>query len=176
MSKLRRVANIALSLLMVACGIMFLCDPKDGLVLAAVAFGIWLLVSGLRKLWYYFTMARHMVGGLSVLFYGVIALDIGGLALMLVSEPRFAVALYLIGYNAFTAIIGIVRVVESKMIDSHWMMSLAHSIVNLVLAGVCIIYISSDVIVMVIFCIWLFYTAIMRFIRAVRPTEIIYIK
>ena len=176
MSNLRRAGNIILSLLMITAAILLMGAPKESLVLVAVALGLWLLVSGVRKLVYYFTMARHMVGGLSILFIAIIAIDIGGFALTLVNEPKLSIVLYLVGYNVFTAIIGIVRVIESKMIDAHWKVSLLHSIVNLALAVACLVFIGSDEIVITIFCFGLIYSACVRFMRAVRPTEIIYIQ
>ena len=176
MSKIRRIGSIVLSLLMVAAGILLLADPKEALMYVALVLGLWLLLSGIRRLVYYFTMARHMVGGLSLLFIAVIALDIGGLSIMLLDQPKLAIVMYLVGYNTFTALVGIVRVVESKMIDSRWKASLLHSIVNLVLAVSCLVFIRSDQIVIAIFCIGLFYAAGVRFVRAVRPTEIIYIQ
>lgn len=161
---------------MVAGCILLLCFPDDAPTLVAFALGIWLLASGLGRLVYYFTMARHKVGGLLLLFIAVIAIDIGGFVLLLSDQPKLSIVLYLVGYNAFTAIIGIVRVVESKMIDARWKASLFHSIVNLVLAVACLVFIGSDQIVIVIFCVGLFYAACVRFANAVRPSEIIYIQ
>jgi uncharacterized membrane protein HdeD (DUF308 family) len=176
MSKMRRLGNIALSVLMVGACVYLLAKPDEAPLLVAFGLGLWLLISGIERLVYYFTMARHMVGGLLLLFIALITIDIGGFALLLSSQPKLSIVLYLVGYNTFTALINIVRVVESKMIDSHWRMSLFHSLVNLALAIACIVFINSDKIVIAIFCIGLFYQACVRFIRAVRPTEIIYIQ
>ena len=176
MSKLRRAGNIILSLLMIVCSILLFLDSEDAPMVVAVALGIVLLISGLRKLMYYFMMARHMVGGLLILFIAIITVDIGGFAILLTDEPRLSLALYIVGYNSFTAIIGIVRVVESKMIDSHWKASLLHSIINLALAVACLVFINSDQILIGIFCIGFLYAAFTRLVRAIRPTEIIYIQ
>lgn len=176
MSNLRRAGNIILSLLMIAGAILLLSAPHEGIVLAAIVLSMWLLITGVQRLVYYFTMARHMVGGLMMLFIAIIAIDIGGFSLTLIYEPKLSIVLYLVGYNVFTAIIGIVRVVESKMIDAHWKASLLHSIVNLMLAVACLVFVSSDEIVLAIFCIGLIYSACVRCVRAVRSTEIVYIQ
>ena len=173
---MRRIGNIVLSLLMVACCVLLMGAPDSAIVLVAFVLGIWLLASGLKSLVYYFTMARHMVGGLRLLFIALITIDIGGFVLLFIYQPKISIVLYLVGYNMFTAIIGIVRVVESKMVDSHWKASLFHSIVNIALAIACIAFINSDQVVIAVFCIGLFYQACVRFVRAIRPTEIIYIK
>lgn len=161
---------------MILGGIALLLDPQDALLLVAMVLGFSLVIYGLHSLVYYITMARHMVGGLSILFIAVIAIDLGSLALAFYDQPRLSIVMYLVGYNAFTGIVAIARAVESKLFESRWLLTLAHGIVNIALAVACIVFIGSDQIVIAVFCLGLFYNAIVRLVSAFRPTEIIYIQ
>ena len=176
MDRLSRVANVALSLLMIASSVLLMVVPQFGLILVTMGLGIGLVIFGVRKLVYFITMARHMVGGLSILFVGVIAIDMGVYAFMLVDAPTISVTLYLVGSNAFMGVIGVVHAIESKTIGSPWKASLAHGIVNLLLAAACLVFIGSPQVIIVIFCIGLIYGAFTRLVSAFKPAAIIYIQ
>ena len=161
---------------MIVCGIILLFNPENGLMLVALTLGFAFMVFGVRTLVYYVTMARHMVGGLALLFIAVIVIDIGSLALALINDPRLSIALYLIVYNAFMGVLAIARGVEAKMFGSPWVGNIVHGIVNLALAAACIAFLGSDQIIIGVFCIGLFYSAGVRLVSAFKPTEIIYIQ
>ena len=167
---------MALGLLMIACGIVILLEPKGGLLVVAFVLNLTLLLYGVRKLVYYIRMARHMTGGLSLLFIAVIAIDVGVFAVAVIDNPQLVIALYLITYNAITGILAIARGIESKLFGSPWVLSIMHGLVNIALAGLCIAFYNSNEIMIWIFCIVLFYNAGVRLTSAFRPTEIIYIQ
>ena len=175
-TKLQRIANFALSLLMIVCGVLLLFEPRDGLVIVAAVLGIAFVIYGLRKLVYYLTMARHMAGGLSILFMAVIVLDISVFALAIIADPRISIVLYLVVYNLYTGVLAIARGVESKLFESRWALSVLHGLVNIALAVLCVAFVGSDQIVVAIFCIGLFYNAVVRLVSVFKPTEIIYIQ
>lgn len=174
--RLQRIANLALSLLMIACGVVLLLDPEEGLFAVAFVLSLALVLYGARMLVYYVTMARHMVGGLSLLFMAVITIDIGAFALTIIEDPRLSIVLFLVSYNAFTGILSIARGFEAKSLESSWMLSVAHGLVNIALAVLCLMSIGSDAIVIAIFCLGLFYSAVVRLVSVFRRTEIIYIQ
>ena len=176
MSKLRRIANLLLSLLMIAGGVVLMLDPENGLPLVALVLGLALMIYGIHKLVYYITMARHMVGGLLLLFISVIAIDISVFALTQIEDPRLSIVLYLVCYNAFTGVLAIARAVESKIFKSRWLPSFIHGVINVVLAVLCLVFVGSDQIVIAIFCFGLFYNAFARLVSAFKPTEVIYIQ
>lgn len=161
---------------MIACSIVLMFDPAGGLMIVAMVLGLWLFVYGLRKLVYYLTMAHHMAGGLSVLFFALIAIDLGALSLVLFDEPRIPVMLYLVGFNAFTGFVCIFRALEAKNLGSSWKPSLLHGIVSLALVVICLVFINSDRIIMAALCFGLIYAAVVRIVSALRPTQIIYIQ
>lgn len=176
MTSFQRIKNIALSALMIACCVVLLLNPKDGVVIVTVVLGVAIMLYGLRKLVYYITMARHMAGGLSLLFIAVVAIDVGSFALFVVEDPHIAIVLYLVVYNVYTGVLSIARGVEAKLMGSRWVHRVVHGLVNIALALLCVAFSASDQIVIYIFCIGLFYSAVTRLISAFKPTEIIYIQ
>ena len=176
MGRLQRIANFFISILMIGCGVELLLDPKGGLHVVAIILGLAIVVYGARKLWYYLTMARHMAGGLSVLFIAVIALDIGSFSLLLSGDPKIAIVMYLVCYNMYTGVLAIARGIESKLFNSPWKASVLHGIVNIALVALCLAFVGSDQILIFVFCIGLFYSAGVRLISVFKPTEIIYIQ
>lgn len=176
MSRARKVISIVISLAMLVCAVLLMRDPQIGMFVVAMVLGVVLLLYGIRTLAYYITMARHMTGGLSLLFMAVICIDMGLFALVLASNPRFSIVLYLVGYNAVAGILGIMRAMEARSFESHWRLALAHGIVNVLFSVACVVFLGSDSIIITIFCAGLVYRAIMRMIMAVRRTEIIYIQ
>ena len=161
---------------MILGGVALLLEPHDALLIVAMGLGLYLVVYGVRSLLYFATMARHMVGGLSILIVAVIAIDLGSLALAFSDQPRVSIVMYLVGYNVYTGIVTVARAIESRMFESSWLLTLGHGLVNIALAVLCIVFIGSDQIVIAIFCFGLFYNACVRLVSALRPTEIVYIQ
>ena len=176
MTKLQRIANLALSLLMIACGLVLLLEPGNGLIAVAFILGIALILYGVRKLVYYIRMAHHMTGGLSLLFIAVIAIDVGVFAALVIGSPQLAVALYLVAYNVLTGVLSIARGIESKLFGSPWVLRVLHGLANLALAALCVAFVNSDEIIIWVFCFGMFYNAGVRLVSVFKPTEIIYIQ
>jgi len=176
-TKLQRIASLALAFLMVACGIVLLLVPKEGLVAVAIVLAAALVLFGARMLVYYIRMARHMVGGLTVLIIAVIAIDVGAFGAAVVMEsPLLAVATYLSTYNTIIGFMSIARGVESKMFKSSWIPSIVTGFVSLALASLCTTFVNSGEAIIWIFCIGLFYNAGVRLVSALKPTDIIFIQ
>ena len=176
MTKLQRFGNLLLGLLMIACGVVLLLDPHNGLQYVAVVLGLGLVLYGVRKLWYYIRMARHMTGGLSVLFIAIIALDVGLYAIAVIDNLKLALALYVISYCILSGVLSIARGVESKLFGSPWVLHVVEGLVSLAIAGSCITFINSDEVIILVFCLGLFYSAGVRLVSVFKPTEIIYIQ
>ena len=76
MSKFRRVLNVLTGLFMILCGILvMLMESADGLKLALIFIQFGMTFRGFGAIHYYLTMAKYMVGGRSVLYRGMIYLD-----------------------------------------------------------------------------------------------------
>ena len=176
MTSLQRIVNLILSLLMIAGGVALLLVPQYGVFALAVILSLALLLYGIEKFVYYIRMAHHMAGGLSVLFIAIIALDVAVFAVTVVDNSKLAVALYLICYCAVAGVLSIARAVESKLFGSPWIPNILQALVLLALAGLCVSFISSDEIIIWVFCLCLFYCAGERLVSVFKPTEIIYIQ
>ena len=176
MTKLQRIMNLAFSVLMIGCGLAMLLSPHDGILVVACILGIALVLYGVKKLVYYIRLGRHMVGGLSLLFMAVIAIDVGVFAAAVIDRPQLAVALYLISYNVLTGFLSIARGVESKLFGASWAPKIVQGLVSLALAGLCFSFINSDETIIWVLCIGLFYGAAVNLVSAFKPTEIIYIQ
>lgn len=176
MSKMRRAVNVILGLVMIACAADLLVDPQDGLLAVALVLGLCLVLYGARMLVYYVTMARHMAGGLSILYLAIMALNMGSFSMVLAHAPQVFSIVYLVGYNALTGIIAIARGLEAKKFESRWKPSIAHGAINLSLALACIVFAGQERVVIGIFCVGLVYRACVRIANALRPTEIVFIR
>lgn len=161
---------------MIAFAIVLPFKPESGLLAAAGVLGVSLTIYGVRKLVYYFTMARHMVGGLMILFAGIIAFDMGAFSVTLMSHPRIIVVLYLVSGNVLAGVTSIMRALEAKGLDSSWRPTLVHGVVYLVHALCCLLFIGSDFSIVVLYSLGLLYTGLTVIASAFKRTDIIYIQ
>ena len=63
MTKVQRIGNLITAVVMIAFAGLLFVSPVEGLTVVAIVVSISYTVRGLRRLGYYYTMARHMVGG-----------------------------------------------------------------------------------------------------------------
>ena len=179
MSKTQRVRNIFFGLLIIFCSFLMAIFPKVGFPAAIMILCMTLIVLGLRYIIYYFRMARHMVGGKSLLFLGIVILDIGLVTITMNDLPLAYVMLYLIVAYAFSGVIDILRALEAKREEApSWKMNLSTGIINVLLAIFALIggiFFKSIEIVTAIYCVGLFYSGIMRIVSAFRKSSIVYI-
>ena len=177
MTTFGRIRNIIAALLMIAGSIVMVAEPSAGFYIAAGILSLMLIFYGVRKLVYYFVMARHMVGGRIILYMGVLIFDLGIFTLTLSNVRPQYVMIYLIAIHAVTGVISILGALEAKKQgDSSWIARLIEGVVNIIVAVICGIFIGSQSVAVYIFSAGLIYSAIMRFISALRRTAIIYIQ
>ena len=137
MSRIQRITSAVtgIVLLLVSAGMIYL--GKEGFYLVLALLTISLTAAGLRQLYYYLTMARHMVGGWKILFQGVVILDLGMITLTLSTadiHPRY-IMLYLIGVNLFNAAVDILKALEARRLDAPaWEFTLSAGGLELFLA------------------------------------------
>lgn len=174
MSKRQRIQNVILGLVMLYVSIVMIRFPDQGYLLIAILLSISFTLSGIQALFYYFTMARFMVGGKRMLFRGMIFLDLGLFTSTLVDSSKFYVILYIFVINAIAGAIGILRSREAKQYEApSWKFSMAYGVVNLLMALFCIVFIWSTEVIVYIYCAGLIYDAIFRIVSAFRRTAII---
>ena len=176
MNVMERIVNILIGVFLIFMCLLMALVPETGYLLMALILTFLLLLAGIRYLLYYLTMARHMVGGKTILFYGIITLDVGLIALSFAGIPEFYL-LYLLIYYGFTGAIQLLRALEAKKYGaSSWRLNLVTGIINVGVAVLCICFIRSTTVALYVFCLGLFYSACVRIVTAFRRTAVVYIQ
>jgi len=178
MTVFQRIRGVFVGVLMLVFAVILIVNPSDDIyMLLIIILALGLAISGIKDIIFYFTMARHMVGGKMILVQGVIVLDFAMLTGSLSDVPKFYVLLYLIGVHAFSGVVETLRALESKRaVDGPWKLKLSHGIVNFLLAASCLIFIKHADTALIIYGIGLMYSAVIRIITAFRKTAFMVIK
>ena len=177
MTKLQRIKEIIIALIMFLGAVVMMSYPKESYPLIVIILAIWFIAIGISSIWYYITMARFMVGGRESLFMGVIWFDFGVLTGSLTSVPHYYVLLYLIGIHGFSGVVRVLRTLETRRTgSSSWKLKLAHGIIDIAMALLCIVFIKHLNITGIIFGIGVMYSAAMRIVTAFRRTALIVIE
>ena len=177
MTTLQKIREIALGLILLASAVMMLIDPSDGYTFLIFLISIYLVLTGIGKLIYYFQMTRFMVGGRITLYTGIIMFDFGIFTNTLTDVPSFYVLSYLILMHALSGLVEILRVLEARRYGaSSWRLKLAHGLIDIIMAVACIVFIRHYKVAVLIYSLGLIYSAVMRIISSCRRTALIYIR
>lgn len=158
--------------------VILLAEPETGYKAVAILMSLSMLISGIKSLVYYVTMARNMVGGKSILYRALIRTDLGLFTLTVITIPKIYLVGHLLISHAFSGLVDILKAFEDKKLQApSWRMSFLYGLGNLVTAGAaftCLLN-NSTQLVMDIYCAGLAYSAVMQIASAFRKTAIIYI-
>ena len=175
MSSFQRVRYVFQGLMMLLCVAVLLLTPEKGYRVIGYILSVVLAVGGLRALLYYFTMARHMVGGKIILFRGIIALDLGMFAAALADIPPIYVLLYLLIVNLFSGAVDVMHAREARKLGAPWRLLLASGLADILMAVACAFCLRSPTILSYVYSAGLLSSACLRFAQAFRKTAIVYI-
>lgn len=177
MTKARRVGSIFLGVIMVLFGALVAVSGGAAYRMIIVIFGISMLLASIRQFVYYLSMARHMVGGRTVLYRAVILFDVGLFTITLIDAHLIFLVIYLAGVHGFSGVIDIMRSVEAKRLQApSWKLSMSHGIINVIMALLCLIFLKQAFVAVLIYGIGLIYSGIIRVIQAFRRTAVVYIQ
>lgn len=177
MTRINRITSFLGGLIMVLAALLFSTDTESAMKVISFLLSLSLLLYGIRMMIYFLTMARHMTGGLSILFRAIIVFDLGLFALNLTSLPQVYVMLYLAAMHGFSGIVDIMRARESKQLDApSWKLSLLHGILDVTMAVLCVIFIDSIRLASYIYAAGLFNSGVIRIIQSFRKTESVYVQ
>jgi hypothetical protein len=178
MNGFQRVKGVLFGLVMLAVAILFILFPSDEMYMAIVSIlSLGLAIAGIKDIIFYFTMARHMIGGKMILIQGVIILDFAIITGSLATVPKIFILLYLIGIHAFSGVVEVLRAMEAKRtVEGPWKLKLSHGIINFILAIACLIFIRKSNTALLIYSLGLIYSAIVRIFSAFRRTSFILIE
>lgn len=172
----KRIGNFLIGLLMILVGGMVLIDPNEGYGVAVAVLQLLLLFYGIKHLVYYFSLARFMVGGITVFYKGIVLLDLALFAFLMDDLPRRVVMLYLVGMMGFAGLVDILKSFESKRIEApSWKYTFSYGLLKILIAFTGLFFINSFRMLSYIYCIGMFHGAISRIVTACRKTAIVYI-
>ena len=179
MSSGQKIESILVGLFIIALSVLLFVWPEMGIGLIGLSICLGLLVTGIKNLWFYFSMARHMVGGKNSLYTGIILLDLSLFALS-INISRVYIILYLLGAHVFAGALDILLSLDAKKIESSsWKLNFASGVGNIMIALAAIIYgfvLKNEAAVVYIYALGLLYTGVFRIADALRKTEIVYIQ
>lgn len=178
MTLFQRIKGFFIGFMMLVAAIIFIVNPNDDAYKFVIAvLSTWLAIKGIKDIVFYFTMARHMIGGKMILIQGVIVLDFALLTGSLSDVPKIYILLYLIVIHAFSGVVEVLRAMEAKrVVEGPWKMKFSHGVVNFLLALSCLVFIRQTHTALIIYSIGLAYSALMRIVGAFRRTAFILIK
>ena len=175
MRNIARIKNVVFALILIAFAVILLTMPQFGPMLILLVLGALMILSGIRSLIYYFTMAKNMVGGKKTLYHSIFIIDVGAFLMAGYSGSEQLILLYLMGLLAISGGIDLIRALESKKEGAPWKLRFISALIAFVLLIASILSMSNKQLVVYIFCIGLLYNAITRIISAFRKTAVIYI-
>ncbi len=180
MSAAQRVQKFIAALGYMGAAALMLLLEDDGYELVLLLLGFSLILQGFQAMVFYFTMARHMVDGRSILYKGVILLDFGIFTLSITQRADLMIALYLLGLNAFSGAVDIMRALEARRFQAaSWRLNLAKGILNISFAALAVAFgiVRRDMRHLTwVYASGLFYSGVLILISAFRKTAIVYIQ
>ena len=177
MSLFKRIREIVISAVMLLIAFRLVLFPKHSYFIVAIIVSLSLYLYSIKQLWYYCTMARHMVGGKSILIQAVILLDAALLIDAMTTVSDLAVAFYLPGILAFTGVVDILRYIEDKKMGASWKFKFIGGIINISFAAALLIgglLFGNTSFLVYGYSISLFVSALIRIFNAFRKTSVAY--
>lgn len=178
MSSIQRIRGVLSGILMILLSVVIIVFPADlSFEIIAVILSVSLIALGIRELVFFFQLARHMVGGRSLFYLGVVILDLGIFTSTLTDIPNTYLMLYIVATHGFCGVIGILRALEAKRLDSpSWKFDVSRGGVDLLVAILCVVFLKQIAVLVCIYGGGLLYSGITRIISSLRKTEIVYIQ
>ena len=164
MTRINRIENFLIGLLMIAGSIALAINPEESLPVITAIMSVSLWIYGIRMMVYYLTMARHMVGGLYF-------------AMGLTEIPLLYVMLYLAVMHGISGVINMLRVREAIRLEApSWRLNFFQGAVDVVTAALCLIMIRSTKLAVYIYAAGVLYSGCIRVIQAFRKTTSVYVQ
>ena len=176
MTKAGRIGAFLSGLVIMFVGLLITSSPWSAYMLALFTIGVYLLANSIRQFVFYIKMARHMVGGRTTLYGAIINFDLAIFTISLNDLSPVYVMLFLIILHAFQGGIGIMGAMETRRAGGHWKIEFIRSLVDVLIAILCICFIQSVALATFIYGLGLVYSGIIRIIGAFRKSAIVYIQ
>ncbi len=169
----QRIRKALWGIFMILIGLMLMIFGEEAYMVIIGVFSLTLEIMGLRMLWFYFRMARHMVGGRNILFRGIFFFDFGVFTGSLMVVPKMYVLMYLAGTLIFSGVVDLLNARAAKAIESSWKLRTLQGGCKEVIAAGCLIFMRSGARVVYICAVGFIFSAIMTIINSFRRTQVI---
>lgn len=177
MTKFQKIKECLFAVGILLFGVSILAFSNDGYGILISVLALSMFIYGIKNIIYFITMARHMVGGIYLLYRGIIATDLGLFTVSLSNIPKLYVLMYFAILHGFSGGVQLLRALDTKKQGAPgWKIKMLLSLGNLFIAVACIAFIRSEDIVVIIYAVGLFYSAAIRILDAVRKKGIIHIQ
>lgn len=177
MGSAKRVTYFLSGLLMMLCSVLVISSPEAGYQIVLLILELMLLIRGVRQLVFYFSMARFMVGGISIFYRGLLLLDAGLFALNLDNVPRMYTMLYLIGYMLIAGLVDAAYANEERRQRyGRWKYQMFSGTVKIVISFICLFHLGSVEIITAIYGVGLFFSAVSHMVTSFRRSAIVYVQ
>lgn len=180
MSSFQHVKSFLRGLFFILVAVLFFLAPQSAFDYVYWIISLMMLLYGARLLWFYFSMARHMVGGKIILYHAIIVLDVALFTMTIASMADYIVLIYLLGIFAFAGAIDILRAFEAKKSDSPvWKKKIIIGFIEtgfaITLVILAIVFRKTDILVYG-FAVSLVSKGVLHIYDAFRKTAIVYIQ
>ena len=158
MSKFSRVLSVLKSLLMIFIGAIILLVPDESdYIIVCIILGVVVTIEGFKKLFFYFSSAKNMVGGRRILINSIVNIDLGLISFLVLLEDPILAILYMVAVFILLGAIDILRSFEIKKNGSKtWIIKLIKGILTIAVGGVCIAFAKYTETMLIVFgCAWI---------------------
>lgn len=174
MTKFQSVKNVLAGLGLILCGLAICLLPSYGYLIVLLVISVTAVVKGIGSLIYFFSMARHMVGGRMILYKGIILLDLGIYTGTLTDVNKAYVLFYLSLLMLFSGTVDVLQAFESKKLEAPaWKYKMAEGLTHILIPIISLLFADSTEIVVLAYMVGLIYSGVLKIIAAFQKTAVI---
>ena len=176
MTLFQKIKNIVTAVFMILFALLLMILGEDAYLIILDILIFALILNAIRKLWFYFTMARYMTGGRAVLYRGILYFDLGLYAYTLNDVSSDYIMIYLSALLGFSGIVDVLNALDARKIHGPWKLRMIRGAGTIFFAAFALISLRSPYTVVMIYSISLIYNAVMRICNVMKPQEIVMIQ
>ena len=179
MTKIKRIKTVIAGLITILMAFILIFMPQGGMSVIIFLIGAYLVMSGIHLLGFYSQLARYMVGGKFIMYFGFIMLSLGVFTITMAGEHKAIVILYLLILLGVAGGVDVFRGIEEKRnADKTWFAKFAWGITEVVLAILPVIFgfrrNGGEKVVIVVFALVLIYKGVWKIVDGFKKSAIIY--
>ena len=179
MTKIKRIKTVLAGLFTILMALILIFMPEGGVSLIIFIIGVYLFMFGIHLLGFYSKLARYMVGGKFIMYFGFIILNLGVFTITMADEHKGIVILYLLILLGVAGGVDVFRGIEEKRnADKTWFAKFAWGLTEITLAILPLVFgfrsNGGERVVIVVFALVLIYKGVWKIIDGFKKSAIIY--